>query len=156
MDLILWRHADAADAAPGEPDVERALTRKGRTQAKRMAAWLKQHLPADAAVLVSPALRAQQTAKALQRKFSSSDALGPSANGAALLKAVRWPQAEGTVVVVGHQPTLGHVASLLLTGVHGDLSIRKGAVWWLKATGPRRRGREVHAVLHAVMTPELL
>jgi phosphohistidine phosphatase len=156
MDLILWRHADAADAAPGQPDVERALTRKGRTQAKRMAAWLKQHLPADAVVLVSPALRAQQTAKALKQKFTTSEALGTVADGEMLLKAVRWPQAEGTVVVVGHQPTLGHVASLLLTGTAGDLSIRKSAVWWFKATGPSHRGRKIHAVLHAVMTPELL
>ena len=34
MDLILWRHAEAE---PGEPDLERALTPKGVKQARRMA-----------------------------------------------------------------------------------------------------------------------
>ncbi len=38
MELILWRHADAED---GLPDIERALTAKGKEDAKKMAAWLK-------------------------------------------------------------------------------------------------------------------
>jgi phosphohistidine phosphatase len=29
MELILWRHADAEDGAPGQPDAERGLTAKG-------------------------------------------------------------------------------------------------------------------------------
>ena len=33
MDLILWRHADAA---PGEPDIDRPLTAKGLRQAARV------------------------------------------------------------------------------------------------------------------------
>lgn len=156
MDLILWRHADAADAAPGEPDAERALTGKGRTQAKRMAAWLNERLPADSVVLVSPARRAQQTAKALKRVVVSSDALSPSTDGKTLLAAVRGSRAQSTVVVVGHQPTLGQVASLLLTGTAEDISIRKGAAWWLRCSATGRRDRAVHAVLLAVMTPDLL
>ncbi len=51
-----------------------------------------------------------------------------------------------------HQPTLGHVASLLLTGAEGDLSIKKGALWWLSVQ-PDRKER---AVLKAVMTPGML
>ena len=62
MELILWRHADAKDAAPGKPDAERGLTAKGIKQARRMADWLEKRLPAEARVLVSPARRAQQTA----------------------------------------------------------------------------------------------
>jgi phosphohistidine phosphatase len=155
MDLILWRHADAADAVSGEADFERALTSKGRDQAKRMAAWLNQRLPADSIVLASPAVRAQQTAAALKRDIRSSDALGTSTDCESLLQAVRWPRAEGTTVVVGHQPTLGHVASLLLTGAEGELSIRKSAVWWLRLTDSRRRAH-AHATLLAVMTPDLL
>jgi phosphohistidine phosphatase len=44
MDLILWRHAEAEE---GGPDLERKLTPKGRKQAKRVAAWLLQRLPAS-------------------------------------------------------------------------------------------------------------
>lgn len=149
MDLILWRHADAAD---GSPDPERPLTDKGRKQAKRMAQWLARHLPDDTVVLASPAVRAQQTAQALKRAFITRDALAPGADCAAVLKAVGPPKAGGTVLVVGHQPTLGRVASLLLIGAEGDLSIKKGAVWWLTV----RRDKKAPGVLRAVMTPELL
>ena len=156
MDLILWRHADAVDAAPGESDFERALTGKGRTQTKRMAAWLNERLPADSIVMASPALRAQQTAKALKRKIISSAALGTDTDCKTLLAAVRGPRAQSTTVVVGHQPALGHVASWLLTGAVGEISIRKGGVWWFRCAATRRHERTVHAVLLAVMTPDLL
>jgi phosphohistidine phosphatase len=45
MDLILWRHADAVDAEPGESDMDRTLTPKGQKQARRMAEWLTSQLP---------------------------------------------------------------------------------------------------------------
>ena len=41
MDLIVWRHAEAHEAEPGEDDMQRALTPRGRKQAERMAACLK-------------------------------------------------------------------------------------------------------------------
>ena len=72
MNLILWRHADAEDGAPGRPDDARRLTARGEKQAKRMAAWLKGQLPERAQVLVSPARRAQQTAQALTKKFDTA------------------------------------------------------------------------------------
>jgi phosphohistidine phosphatase SixA len=62
MDLILWRHADAEDAIP---DLTRNLTTKGDRQAKRMAGWLRVHLPKQARILSSPANRSRQTADAL-------------------------------------------------------------------------------------------
>jgi len=84
MDLILWRHADAE---PGEPDSERALTAKGVRQAERMAAWLDGHLPDRCRILVSPAERAQQTARALGRNFRTVPELAPGASAAAVLAA---------------------------------------------------------------------
>ena len=149
MDLILWRHADAAE---GYPDHERQLTEKGRAQAKSVAEWLNKHLQDDTVLLVSPAVRAQQTAKALKRRFTTCDAIQPGADYAAVLKAIGQPEAVGTTLVVGHQPTLGQVASFLLTGAEGELSVKKGAVWWITL----RRGRKDLAVLRAVMTPEML
>jgi phosphohistidine phosphatase len=38
MDLILWRHARAADARPGQSDLDRELTAKGHRQAGRVTA----------------------------------------------------------------------------------------------------------------------
>ena len=146
MDLILWRHADAES---GMPDDERRLTAKGIKQAERMAAWLKERLPKDTVILASPARRARETAQALTRKFEVTEEVGTGANSQAVLKVAAWPHGEGTVVVVGHQPTLGQTAALLLTGKPQEWSIKKGAIWWLA-----RRGRDT--ILRAVIAPDLL
>jgi phosphohistidine phosphatase len=150
MNLVLWRHADAEDGAPGRSDEERRLTAKGEKQAKRMAAWLESRLPEDVQVLVSPAKRAQQTAQALTRKFETTGDVGTGAGPESVLKAAGWPKGEGTVVVVGHQPTLGQVAALALEGRPADWSLKKGAIWWLES---RSRG---DVVVRTVLAPDQL
>ena len=129
MELILWRHADAE---PGVDDLERKLTAKGRKQAARVAGWLQSHLPAKFTVYSSPAKRALQTAKALDAPITTSELLVPGTSAADILRAVNWPEREEIVIVVGHQPTLGRVVARLLGG-SGDLSIQKGALWWIEA-----------------------
>jgi len=154
MELLLWRHCEAE---PGEPDLGRALTGKGEKQARRMAAWLHAHLPDSARILVSPARRSQQTAQALAelapRKLKTVDALAPGASVEQVLQAVRWPDAKSVVVVVGHQPTLGWLASRLLAGTENDWPIKKGGVWWFSS---RDRDGDEQVVLRAVLSPDLL
>ena len=149
MDIILWRHAEAED---GTPDAKRKLTPRGRKQAKQVARWLKKRLPEGARILCSPALRAVQTAEALALPFEKLDKLGTGATASGLLGTVGWPQAGGAVVVVGHQPTLGRVASELITGDAADWSIRKGALWWFTR---RVRNGAAETVLRAVVAPDL-
>jgi len=150
MNLILWRHADAEDAAPGKPDAARALTAQGEKQAQRMAAWLGKRLSGEVLILVSPAERAQQTARSLARRFETSHEVGTAAEPQSVLKAAGWPDGEGTVVIVGHQPTLGQAAALALTGRPAEWSVKKGAIWWLESSG---RGE---ARVRAVIEPGLL
>jgi phosphohistidine phosphatase len=150
MDLILWRHAEAE---PGEPDLGRRLTSKGLKQAERMGAWLDQHLPDSTRILVSPADRAQQTALALKRKFRTVDEIAPGASVAAVLGAAGWPDSREPVLVVGHQPTLGSVASFLLSGDESYWSVKKGAVWWL--TNRERAGPSA-VVLRVAIGPEFV
>lgn len=152
MDLILWRHAEATETE-GEDDLSRKLTSKGERHAERMAEWLNQRLAHSARILVSPALRCQQTAKALGRKFRTVADIAPGASAEAVLLAARWPDASDSVLVVGHQPTLGLVASLALTGAAQGWSIRKAAVWWIRH---RPRDDESHIVLQAVQSPDCL
>jgi len=153
MDLILWRHAEAHPEREGQADHDRALTTKGERQAARMAEWLNQRLAQTTRVIVSPALRCQQTARALDRSFKTMAALAPDGTGDALLKAARWPDGSEPVLVVGHQPTLGLVAAHLLTDTPQAWAVKKGAVWWL-----RNRDREglAQVVLQAVMAPDCL
>jgi phosphohistidine phosphatase len=136
VDLILWRHAEAHDAAEGGDDLARALTTKGERRAKRMAHWLNQVLPATARVLVSPAVRAQQTAQALDRRFKTCAPLAPDGTVEGLLEAARWPESREPVLVVGHQPVLGLAAGRLL-GAQASveqqpLRIKKAGVWWFR------------------------
>jgi phosphohistidine phosphatase len=150
MDLILWRHAEAE---PGEPDLGRRLTSKGLKQAERMAQWLDSHLPDTCRVLASPADRAQQTAVALQRKFKTVPELAPGASVAAVLAAANWPDSREPVLIVGHQPTLGAVASFLLSGEEAYWSVRKGAVWWLSN---RAKEGVAAVVLKVVVAPDFV
>ena len=150
MHLILWRHADAE---AGEPDLARRLTAKGVKQAARTGKWLDERLPANCRILVSPAKRAQQTAVALNRKFRTREELAPNVAAASVLAAANWPDSRVPVVIVGHQPTLGRVASLLLAGEESEWSIQKGAAWWLSS---RSRSGGPAVALRAVMGPDFV
>lgn len=152
MDLILWRHADAEDGDAATPDHKRRLTPRGETQARQVARWLRRHLPRKPLILVSPAERTQQTAHALELAYQIEPRLGIGAAAADVLGVAGWPGDSGAVVVIGHQPTLGRVAALLLSGTEADWSIKKGGVWWFSS---RARGDESRAVLRAVLNPDM-
>jgi phosphohistidine phosphatase len=152
MDLILWRHAEAEDGH-GKADAERELTRRGRKQAERVARWLRPLLDERCRILCSPAKRTLQTVAALERDFEESAAVGLDASASSILGIAGWPRADRSVLVVGHQPTLGQVAARLLGGTHGDVSIRKGAVWWFTV---RTRDGVRETTLKAVLDPDLL
>jgi phosphohistidine phosphatase len=148
MDLILWRHAQAEE---GSPDHARELTAHGRKQAQRMGAWLDRALPSGCKILSSPTARTLQTVEALGRKYRIVDTIGPHASAYEVLHAAGWPDARGPVLVVGHQPWLGQVASLLLTGVEQEWTIKKSNAWWI-AQRDRDEGNTIY--LKAVLAPE--
>jgi phosphohistidine phosphatase len=154
MELLLWRHAEADNSSP---DLERKLTAKGAKHARRVAQWLNDRLPGSARILCSPAVRTQQTARALvelsARKFKVVPALGPATNVEEFLRAVEWPDGRHTIVAVGHQPTLGLVASTLLAGAEQPWAIRKGALWWLSS---RPEEGEGGTALVAMVNPSLM
>ena len=152
MDLILWRHAEAQEPEGDMTDLDRALTRRGDKQAARMAAWLDRQLPEGTRILASPAVRTEQTVRALGRKYRLCDELRPGASPEQLLQLVGWPLAKAPVLVVGHQPTLGLTAQRLLA-MQTPCAIKKGAVWWLRH---RIRDGEPQVVLVAVQNPQML
>jgi phosphohistidine phosphatase len=146
MDLILWRHADAD---PGGFDLERALTAKGHEDAAQIAKWLRPRLRAGFRLIASPAVRAQQTAKALAGNFETAKELAPGASVTAIQKIAGWPQGQGTIVVVGHQPEFGRAAAFLAAGREMPWHIDKAALWWFT-------NEESQTVVRAVMSPDLL
>ena len=151
MDLIFWRHAEAEDEREGLADIARPLTPKGEKQAARVGGWLDRHLPEGTRILCSPALRCQQTALALGRKFKLRDELAPGTSASGLLEAAQWPAARHAVMLVGHQPALGETLAQLLHLPNGNCVIRKGAVWWLRT---RERDGHEQTLVWAVQSPE--
>ena len=147
MELILWRHAEAED---GIPDMERRLTAKGEKQAAKMADFLRARLPQHTRILVSSAVRTQQTAQALTRRFETEPAVGPGSGATSVLEAAGWPDDKGCVLVVGHQPCLGEVAALVMADFDISFSIKKGAVWWLDNRGGG------NAALRLAISPDFL
>lgn len=150
MELLLWRHAEAA---AGEPDLARPLTEGGRRQAERMARLLAPRLPKDLRIIVSPARRAQETARALGRSFETQELLAPGAGAADILRVAGWPASKVPVLVVGHQPTLGEVVAQLVAGGPDCWNPGTGALCWLKRDARRENGEA--AVLLAI-EPEIL
>lgn len=158
MHLLLWRHAEAEE---GWPDRQRKLSARGEQQAQQMAEWINAHAPRSLRILASPAVRAQQTARALGQPFETDSRLAPDACVEDLLEALNGPaegrasnlSKGGATLIVGHQPTLGQTASLLLSGVQADWTIKKGAVWWLSS---RSRHGERQTLVQAVVSCSLL
>ena len=148
MDLLLWRHAEAED---GLDDMKRRLSADGRKQAQAMAAWIRAHRPADLRIIASPSLRTVQTADALGLPFETSERIGPGASTADLIAVAGWPAAGGAVLIVGHQPTLGRLAALLLAGRVAEWTIKRGALWWLRN---QVRVGDSHTMLRAALPSE--
>lgn len=130
MRLFVIRHAIAEDRAPGLPDADRALTKKGKKRFARVARGLEElHIEIDV-VLYSPWRRAEQTAEMLSFALSSRAARELArAPDEALLDAIRG--AGSSVAVVGHEPWLSELCAWLAIGdrARGDrFELKKGAV----------------------------
>ena len=150
MEFILWRHAEAEN---GTPDSARQLTSKGTDQAARIAKWLNAKLPANAHIIVSPAQRAQQTAAALGRSFLTDENVGLSATVKSVLAVANWPNVEGVVVIIGHQPTLGEIATLLVSDDPMALSFQTGELKWFNSTDEQGA---ITSVLQHNVYPDML
>ena len=139
QNIILWRHAEAVVASDDtlQSDMARVLTPKGQRQAKYMARWLKKHLPKDTLLLSSAALRAFQTAQVLNDRAAYAQinihpTLNPTASLQEILVLLASLSTHKNILLVGHQPYLGRLASHLLGLEVSDLNIKKGAIWWLR------------------------
>lgn len=155
MELILWRHGDAFPKENGT-DHERKLTPLGETQAKNMAALLKAKLPKDVQIYCSPAVRCQQTIKALDMPFVTSPKLDTNASVLDLLQLVDWDSdslSKTTTLICSHQPTLGQTVSNILTNQSQYWPFKKGSIWWLSS---RQKGHDSHAWVKLVLTPDIV
>jgi phosphohistidine phosphatase len=125
MRLSFLRHGIAADRGRSEyeNDSERPLTPKGERQIRRIAKGIQAAGLSYDLILASPYLRAKQTAEIVAQVLSTpegvllADALTPESNPRQLIDALRTDyHAQQDVLVVGHEPYLSRLISILLTG----------------------------------------
>lgn len=120
MKVILVRHGDAeADIPDGMEDDARVLTPRARLSLPVHFAQLAPHFGTPDVIFTSPLVRAVQTATILavalryEGPLKTHRHLYPdSAVGA--VEAILQGHTDGTLVLVGHQPTLGATAAHLL------------------------------------------
>lgn len=118
--LVLVRHAEASSVAPS--DVERELTPGGTDGAGVLGTWLRDQGVVPDAALVSGAVRTRQTWAAVAAAAGWS--LAPTydeglytAGPDAALDLIRYAAPEaGTLVVLGHNPTVHFLAQVLADG----------------------------------------
>ena len=161
MNLFLLRHGIAADFGEAgiTKDSERPLTSEGIAKMKRItAAMLAMELDFDV-ILSSPFLRARETAELVVRMMKLQDRLklDPGlACGGDMREVVRRlatsKPAPESALLVGHEPDLSRLISLLVSGDTGfPVTMKKGGLCKLSAD-PLLYGR--CATLEWLLTPK--
>jgi phosphohistidine phosphatase len=157
MELILLRHAEAAEAVLGQNDADRPLTENGYDQVRALVrAWRTLGLGTPR-IATSPLLRARQTAETLRDGLGLPDdslteiaGLAPGLRPRRLARRLRRERVP-FLVVVGHQPDLGLLAGWLIGGRRTRVELAKAGLAWIVCDeGPAKRAGE----LHLLLTPE--
>ncbi len=141
MQVFLIRHAHALDAAE---DPKRPLSQRGRNQVRTLARFLKQtdvFQPDE--LWHSPLARAQETAALLERRLGLRAKLVTvaeleSGDGVTVI-AKRLRKRRRPLAVIGHEPHLSALASLLIAGAAEPplFVLKKCAIVALERTGTR-------------------
>lgn len=152
MELFLFRHGSAESAEAAGGDENRALTERGRDDARAVARALKRAAAAPEIILTSPLVRARQTgdllAQALEASSMSDDRLRPGLDLAAL-RELCSEQGCDRLLIVGHEPDLSTLAREL-TGARVKLRAGGVARIVLDAVAPDQ------GVLHWLLSADLL
>lgn len=154
--VYLMRHGIAEDPRHGLADADRALTDEGEEKTARVAAGLRTLGVRPDAILSSPLRRAEQTARIaagrLGGEVTLTPLLAPGTAPRTLVGGLHDARGARQLLLVGHQPDLGELASFLLTGSPGlvPLPFKKAAVAAIQvgALPPRGPG-----LLHWFLTP---
>jgi phosphohistidine phosphatase len=134
MDIYILRHgiAVARNQKRYKNDADRPLTEEGIDKMRKIARALKNADLRLDLLLSSPWVRARQTAdivaEALGEKVRLTELLTPEASAADLINELNTA-APKRVMLVGHEPALSRLISVLTTG-NGDarIELKKGGL----------------------------
>ncbi len=158
MELYLFRHGIAEDAAPGSPDSSRGLTAEGRQKAAAVVRRARRAGMAPTLIASSPYLRAVQTAEIAAKELGWREALVelpslvPHGTPGAVWSDIRDLRREPAILLAGHQPLLADLAAWLLNAPALMIDMKKSALLRIDfaSIGPAPRG-----VLRWMLVPKL-
>lgn len=116
----MLRHAEAVDETLTLRDPYRHLTTRGRQQARALGDRLRWHDCVPTCIWASPLVRAVQTAELVATGLACATQveivpdLAPDGNARELHNAVRLLPADAAVMLVGHEPSLSAIGSLII------------------------------------------
>lgn len=146
MNLFLLRHGLAVERTiPGfKLDRDRPLTNQGRKKIRRVAALLKKVQGSFDLILTSPYLRAHQTAELVaeilgeSKKLKTSDHLAPGKPLTGLIQELSHRPELENILLVGHEPDLSRLISVLVAGKPGlAVDLKKGGLCKLEISALR-------------------
>jgi phosphohistidine phosphatase len=159
MEIYILRHGIAVERGTSgyKKDSDRPLTPEGKDKMHQIAeAILAMELKFDL-ILSSPFARAEQTASIvageLEQEVTFSEFLEPDGNALELIAEINDEKPQ-RVLLVGHEPHLSQLVSVLTTGgSDAAIELKKGGLCKL-TTDKLTFGR--CATLHWLLTPKLL
>ncbi len=132
VELYLLRHGIAEDSSASGSDADRCLTEEGFLKTRKVAKALKEQSKIPELILHSPYVRARETAEIFAQELSAPlervegfRPMDAPADSLAILERYRGRQE--SLMVVSHEPHLGSLASLLLTGKGTPMIVFKKA-----------------------------
>jgi len=157
MHIYLLRHGIAEDAGPGMRDRDRALTEEGWKRLRKAAHAWQRICELPEVVLVSPLRRAHETASVFcealpgHGTLRTEAALVPEADVLVAARLLETEQLAGTrsIVMIGHEPHLGYLLGLMLTGhPRQPVPLKKGMLVGLETAS----AASLHADLRFVLS----
>ena len=138
MDVYLLRHAVAEDrdAEKFPNDDDRPLTAEGVSKMKLAADGIAELIEPPDVILTSPLPRTLHTAEIVARalgckdRVEASDMLKPGAKVDAVRKEliVRGGQGVEGIMLVGHEPDMGAMASAMIGAKGATIEFKKGSL----------------------------
>lgn len=157
MEIYLIRHGIAEDAQANQEDHERALTTEGQEKTAQIARNLRKRCNGIEAIFHSPYLRAQETAEIFHKEFANAELaelhfLQPHSPVIAAIPFFQeCSKKYKSVALVGHEPYMSTLASLLITGKQSPvMAFKKAGIANIKWLGPE------HSYLQYLLTPKMI
>jgi phosphohistidine phosphatase len=135
MELYILRHGIAVPrGTPGYPDDDRPLTEEGVEKMKAGAKGIAQVVSGFDVIISSPLVRALDTAKitakaaAYKNEIVITEFLIPGTPMKTLLKFLEGYKDKERVLIAGHEPQLGFIASNLIGAEDSVIMFKKGGI----------------------------